>query len=496
MALSPLAAAQGAPKICQNLVGGTWRAASGAPTLEVRSPWNGAVIGKVAETSATEVDEIVRAAAAAFPGWRATPVKERVQYLFKFRELVLGKLDLLASQAAAEAGKTTQEARAGVLKGVEVLEFALSVPNLEDNAVLEVSRGVTCQISREPLGVVCGITPFNFPAMVPAWMYPIAIALGNCFILKPSEKVPLTSQVIGELWREAGLPAGVFSIANGGAATAGALLDHPGVAAAAFVGSTPAALAVYRRATEKGKRCLALGGAKNPLIVVPDADPDLTVQGVVDSFTGCAGQRCMAASLMIAVGDVETIIDQVVDKAAKIPLGIQMGAIIDKAAKARIESAIEAAAKAGATIRLDGRSPKTPVGADGGNWLGATVIDHCKPEMECVKTEIFGPVLSIVRVKTLSEALKLEAASTFGNATSVFTTSGAVAREVASSATSGMVGVNIGVPVPREPFSFGGTKQSKFGALDITGTGGVEFWSERKKVTIKWAAAADRNWMS
>lgn len=484
------------PIDCRHLIGGVWREGEPGTALEVHSPYTGALIGRVPQASSQLCDEAVRAAHKAFEGWRRTPIKERCQILFLYRELMLKSLDEIAQIAAAEAGKTLEEARAGILKGLEVTEFALSLQNMEQGASLEVSRGVTCQMQREPLGVVCGITPFNFPAMVPMWMFPIALALGNCFVLKASEKVPLTSQRMAACLIQAGLPPGVFSLINGKAETAAALIDHPLVRALAFVGSTPVARSVYQRATHHGKRALCLGGAKNLLILAPDADPAFTVRGIVDSFTGCAGQRCMAASLLIAVGDVDAILDKVIEEAQKLSLGQQMGAIIDKAALDRMHRIIAGAVSAGARLRLDGRTVSPPPGCEGGFWLGPTIIDGVSPEMECAKVEIFGPVLTILRVKHLSEALAIDAQNGFGNATSVFTSSGAVARLVAAESTSGMIGVNIGVPVPREPFSFGGTKDSKFGACDITGESAVEFWTQHKKVTSKWAPQQDRNWMS
>jgi malonate-semialdehyde dehydrogenase (acetylating)/methylmalonate-semialdehyde dehydrogenase len=424
------------------------------------------------------------------------PVKERTQPLFRFRELVLAQLDELAHLAAAEAGKTVDEARAGLLKGLEVVEFALGIQNLDEGGSLEVSRGVSCEVRREPLGVVAGITPFNFPAMVPMWMFPIAVTCGNAFILKPSEKVPLTPTRLGELMIEAGYPAGVFSIVHGGRAAVEALIDHPGVAAIGFVGSTGVARSVYARAAALGKRALCLGSAKNHLLVVPDADPAVTIPGVVASFTGCAGQRCMAASLLVAVGDVDPIIDGIVEAAGRVQLGADMGAIIDRGALDRLRSAIDRAAADGARIRVDGRAVPAPDGCAQGNWLAPTVIDGADPRSEAATRELFGPVLTVVRVPTLDEALALEEASGYGNATSVFTTRGAVARYVAERATSGMVGVNIGVPVPREPFSFGGTKDSRFGHGDMTGRAGIELWTQLKKITTKWTLQVDGSWMS
>jgi malonate-semialdehyde dehydrogenase (acetylating)/methylmalonate-semialdehyde dehydrogenase len=479
---------------CDNFVNGVFVKAK--QYSDVVSPWTGEIIGRVAMSGREDVQAAVTAATKVFPIWRATPIKERTTKLFKFRELVLEKLDFLANVAALEAGKTVAEAKAGILKGLEVSEFALSLQNMDSGGAMEVSRGVTCEYRREPLGVVTGIAPFNFPAMVPMWMYPIAVTLGNCFILKPSEKVPLTSQWMAELMHAAGFPAGVFQLVNGGRDAVEGLIDHPDVKAVGFVGSTPVAKALYARATSHGKRALCLGGAKNHLLVVPDADEKITVRGVVDSFTGCAGQRCMAASLMLAVGSVDHIINKIAQTASSLELGPQMGAIIDKSALERIRTAIADAEKHGAKILVDGRKANPPKGFEKGCWIGPTIIDRATPDMNCAQMEIFGPVITIVRVNNLSEAMALEAKSPFGNATSVFTTSGAVARFVADHATNGMIGVNIGVPVPREPFSFGGSKESKFGTCDITGESALEFWSQRKKITMKWAEQSDATWMS
>ncbi len=480
---------------CPNLIAGQWKPSTGK-MVEVTSPYTGSMVGKVPLSSANEVDEAVRGAHQAAEGWRRVPLKERTHILFRFRELVQARLDDLANRVALESGKTVAEARAGVLKGIEVVEFALSLQNLDSGGALEVSRGVSCEIRREPLGVVAGITPFNFPAMVPMWMFPIAVTLGNAFILKPSEKVPLTAVLMGELMMEAGFPAGVFSIVHGDRSAVEALVAHPQVQAVGFVGSTGVARAVYSMAAEHGKRALALGGAKNHLIVVPDADPDVAVDGVVASFTGCAGQRCMAASLMVAVGDVEPLIERIVERAAGIELGKDMGAIIDAGALERLHGAIDRGVSEGAVLRLDGRAVGAPGDYPNGTWLAPTILDNAEPGSYCASTELFGPVLTIVRVPTLDAALSLDRGNPYGNATSVFTTTGAVARRVAERAGSGMIGVNIGVPVPREPFSFGGTRASRFGQGDITGHGGVELWSYLKKITTKWELQSDANWMS
>jgi malonate-semialdehyde dehydrogenase (acetylating) / methylmalonate-semialdehyde dehydrogenase len=447
-------------------------------------------------SGAAEVARAVDGARAAAKRWAATPIKERVRPLLRFHELASARAEAVAETAASESGKTRAEALAGLQRGLEVVEFALSLPHVDRGGALEVSRGVTCEYRREPLGIVAGITPFNFPAMVPLWMFPIALTLGNAFILKPSEKVPLSAGMLGELLLEAGFSPGLFSIVHGDRATVEALIDHPEIRAFGFVGSSPAASQVHARATALGKRALCLGGAKNHLIVAPDADEAMTVKGVVDSFTGCAGQRCMAASVLVVVGSAGRVVDKIVERAASLELGREMGALIDAEARARLEAAIGRAETQGARIVLDGRKATPPPSFRNGNWLGPTVLDDVKPGMECAERELFGPILAVIRVKTLDEALALEQKSPYGNATSIFTQSGAVASYVSERATSGMIGVNVGVPVPRDPFSFGGTKASKFGHGDITGPGGVELWSNLKKITSKWAVSEDTNWMS
>jgi malonate-semialdehyde dehydrogenase (acetylating) / methylmalonate-semialdehyde dehydrogenase len=483
------------PVVCKNFIAGNWTEASPSQ-LDVESPYTGKVIGSVSLSSKQELDTAVKSAKDAFEGWSQIPIKERTQFLFNYKSLLEKNIDAVANCAASEAGKTVAEAKAGVLKGIEVVEFALSLQNMSLGSNLEVSRGVQCQARRIPLGVVAGITPFNFPAMVPMWLFPIAITLGNTFILKPSEKVPLTSMMIADLMNQAGYPKGVFNVVYGDKDVVGEICDHADIKAVAFVGSTKIARLVYQRANQTDKRALCLGGAKNHLILVPDADEDVAVPGIVDSFTGCAGQRCMAASLMVAVGDVGHIIEKIKDHAAKMKLGTGMGAIIDKASYTRILEGIAAAERDGAKIILDGRKSTPPKGYEGGYWIGPTIIDHATAQMDCATQELFGPVLTIVRTKTLTEALDMDRHNPYGNATSVFTTNGQVAEIVASQASSGMIGINIGVPVPREPFSFGGINDSKFGQGDITGSASLDFWSNWRKVTTKWKTQTDHNWMS
>ena len=485
------------PIRCKNLVGGAFVDVVTKDTIPVTSPWTGAVIGEVPMSRAADVDTAVALAKKASVGWAATPLRERCQVLYRFRDLVLRDLEMLAHRAASEAGKTVAEARAGILKGVEVTEFATALQNIPGGSVMEVSRGVSCEIRREPLGVVAGIVPFNFPAMVPLWMIPNALALGNSFVLKPSEKVPLTAQLLGALLAEAGLPEGVFSLVNGGVEAVDTILDHPDIQAVGFVGSTAIARKVYERGSKAGKRVLALGGAKNHLIVTPDADVDMTARAVLDSFTGCAGQRCMAASVLLAVGDIEPVLAKVEELAKNLALGSGMGAIIDRGALERLEAAIGRAEGEGAKLLVDGRGKKPSDSSyTGGNWLGATLLDGVRPDSEAGCQELFGPILAVVRVKNVTEALQIENANRYGNACSVFTTNGAVAEAVAAGAKAAMIGVNVGVPVPREPFSFGGMGESKFGHGDITGPSSIDFWTHNKKITRKWAPQDDQNWMS
>jgi malonate-semialdehyde dehydrogenase (acetylating)/methylmalonate-semialdehyde dehydrogenase len=472
---------------CRNLSGGVWEDDRNLPQREILSPYTGKLIGSVPLSTSATVDKVVRAALSAWPHWRSQSIRNRAEVLQKFRSLAIEAMPRLIDSVAIESGKTRVEAEAGLQKGLEITEFAVSLPNLELMNTLEVSQGVFCQFRREPLGVVAGITPFNFPAMVPLWMIPLALVTGNAFILKPSEKVPLTSQLLGELMLKAGIPAGIFSIVNGSAEAVDALTSHPDVKAIGFVGSTAVASHVYKTGTAAGKRVLALGGAKNHIIVTPDCDPELTARGILSSFTGCAGQRCMAASVLVTVGQVDHVLNRVCELASEHVLARDMGAIIDSGSLERIRIAIENSQKQGAKVILDGRS-KTPESKDfqSGFWIGPTVIDYATADMECAQMEIFGPVLTVIRVNSLAEAVTLSNQSIYGNAASVFTTRGDVAQYVASHSNAGMIGINIGVPVPREPFSFGGTKLSRFGHGDITGRSGLDFWSDLKKVTTTW----------
>lgn len=481
------------PEVRNYLNGGF--VASSLPVLKVHDPGDGSVISTVPLSSSAEVDAAVRGARAAFPDWSGLPIKERVQVLYRYRTLLERDIESLTALVSEENGKVYPEARAEVLKSIELTEFACSLPQITAGEVMEVSRGVECRIERFPLGVVASITPFNFPNMVPHWTIPNAIALGNCMILKPSELVPLSSSRIAELLHEAGLPDGVLQIVHGGKDVVEAICDHPGIDAVSFVGSTAVAKIVYRRATGTLKRALALGGAKNHLIVMPDADLEMTSSNVVASMSGCAGQRCMAASVMVAVSETDHIIQRMVDQVATIVPGNNLGPVISPEARTRIEGFIAEAEAAGATVLVDGRQTVVP-GKEGGYYIGPTIIDHVTPQMRIAQEEVFGPVLAIIRAKDIDAALAVENASPYGNAASVFTEHGGTARYVMERARAGMVGVNVGVPVPREPFSFGGWNESRFGVGDITGRGSIEFWTQSKKMTTKWNQEHGTNWMS
>ncbi len=485
----------------QSLIGGEWRV-GGGQKREVKSPYFGEIVGEYHEVTRSEVDQAVKAAGRAQLAWAQTPIKERSAVLYRVRTLLLERADEMSHLIALESGKTLAEGKAGLLKGVEVLEFALSLQNMDVGGRVEVSRGVYCEFRREPVGVVAGITPFNFPAMVPMWMMPIAIVLGNAFIWKPSDKTPLTSNPLAQVFVDAGLPPGVLSVLQGTRDTVENVIDHPGVLAIGFVGSTPVARSVYQRAAQNGKRVLALGGAKNHIVLMPDADPELVARGVGDSFTGCAGQRCMAASVLVAVGPCDSLLEKISSYVQQIQLGQDMGAIVNAESRDRLVKAVEQAEQDGAKVILNG-SHARPRGLAGmsekyanGFWFGPTMIDQVRPEMPVAQVELFGPVLSIIRAKTLSEALAIENQNPFGNAASIFTSSGAAAERFVREARAGMVGVNIGVPVPREPFSFGGLFESKFGHGDITGPSSLEFWGALKKITTRWGASVDHNWMS
>ncbi len=428
--------------------------------------------------------------------WEASFPVQRCHVLFKFRELLVQHAEEIARTVTREHGKTLVEARASVQRGIEVVEFACGVPSLiMGQSIQNIAREVDCETIRHPVGVCAGIVPFNFPAMVPLWMYPIAIACGNTFVLKPSEKVPLSSMMIGKLLVEAGLPAGVFNIVHGDKECVDALLHHPLVKAISFVGSTSVAKYVYETGTKNGKRVQAAGGAKNHLIIMPDADLDQAVSALQTSAFGCAGERCMAGSIAVGVGDVASrLVDNLVDKAGKMKVGrtdegadVDMGPVISREHMNRVASYIDIAAKEGASVALDGRKA-TPPG--NGFILGPSIFDQVQPDMRVAKEEIFGPVLSVIRAKTLDEALAIGRKSEYGNGASIFTRDGYAARQFKHHFNAGMIGINIGVPAPMAWFPFTGWNKSFFGDLHIQGTESIQFYTQQKMTMTRWFESA------
>ena len=454
-------------------------------TKDVISPVNGEVLSTVPLSTEAELEAAVTAAKAAFASWSTQTLRQRCDVFYRYRNLLQDNLDELSRICHEENGKTIGESKAEVLKAIELTELACSLPNLVAGETLEVSPGFDCSIQQAPLGVVSCITPFNFPIMVPHWTIPMALALGNTMIFKPSEQVPLSGARLAELLTQAGLPDGVFNVVHGDKQVVQSICNHADVEALTFVGSTPVAKTVYAQATATYKRALAMGGAKNHLIVMPDADVEHTAANVAASACGCAGQRCMAAATMVAVGEVDHIVEQVVNQSRALVPGENLGAVISADAKARIENFINEAEEQGASVLLDGRNT-TVEGCENGTYVGPTVLDNVTPEMNIASAEVFGPVLSIIRTGNLDEAIELENASPYGNAAVVYTQDGQVAREFTDRASSGMIGVNVGVPVPREPFGFGGWNDSRFGVGDITGRGSIQFWTQSKKITSHW----------
>ena len=464
-------------------------------TIPVWNPQNGEKLTEVTCSSKKELNNAVSSAKSAFYKWSNLTLKERVDFFYEFRNELKNNITSLANSICQENGKTFEEARAEILKGIELTEFACSMPQIIHDEIQEVSRGVECRSSHVPLGIVASITPFNFPIMVPMWTIPNAIVLGNCMILKPSEQTPVGASKIAELLKKSGLPDGVFNVINGDKNIVESICDHEDISAISFVGSTKIAKNIYQRATSNFKRCLSLGGAKNHLIVLPDANEEMASNDIIASMSGCAGQRCMAASAMLGVGEIDSIINKVASKAKTIVAGKNLGSVISEEAKIRIEKYIEEAEKSGAKIILDGRGVKVS-GKENGYYVGPTILDHVKPEMKIAQEEVFGPVLAIMRTNEIDEAIAIENNSQYGNASSVYTQDGNLANYVTERVSAGMVGVNIGVPVPREPFSFGGWNESRFGVGDITGKSSINFWTQLKKRTSKWNPSAKKNWMS
>jgi malonate-semialdehyde dehydrogenase (acetylating)/methylmalonate-semialdehyde dehydrogenase len=461
---------------------------------DVYDPATGQVTGHVDFASPAEVDSAVAAAKTAFESWKKVSLSKRAAILFAFRELVHDHTRDLAALITAEHGKVASDAAGEVARGLEVVEFACGIPHLLKGGFSEnVSTGVDSYSIRQPLGVVAGITPFNFPAMVPMWMFPIAIACGNTFVLKPSEKDPSASTLIAQLWAEAGLPEGVFSVLQGDKVAVDGLLQHPDVAAVSFVGSTPIARYVYEQGTTAGKRVQALGGAKNHMVVLPDADLDLAADAAVSAAFGSAGERCMAISALVAVEPVgDELIERIRTRISRLRIGpgtderAEMGPLVTGVHRDKVASYLDSGVTDGATLAVDGRAHPVIGGEPGGFWLGPSVLDHVAPGMSAYDDEIFGPVLSVARADSYQAAVDLVNSSPYGNGTAVFTNDGGAARRFVSEIGVGMVGVNVPIPVPMAFYSFGGWKNSLFGDTHMHGTEGVHFYTRGKVVTSRW----------
>lgn len=482
-----------------NYINGGWKRSSASDYLDVINPATARAITTVPMSPGAEVDEAVQRAAAAFADWRRTPAGERIQPLFRLKSLLEQHRDELARILTNESGKTLNESLGELQRGIENVETACGIPILMQGTNNEdIARGIDEHMIRQPLGVVAAITPFNFPTMIPLWFLPYAVATGNCFILKPSEKVPMSSQKLFELIDGAGFPNGVLQLVNGGKGTVDALLDHPTVRAISFVGSTPVAKYIYERAAANGKRAQCQGGAKNPVVIMPDADLDMTTRIMADSAFGCAGQRCLAASVAVAVGDAQDrFVESMADAAASrtvgygLDEGTQMGPVITGESKARIEGLIGKGADEGASVVVDGRGGRVD-GYEEGYFVFPTVLDHVPPGGEIARTEIFGPVLSVMRAGDIDEAIRIVNKRSFGNMACIFTASGAVARQFRYKADAGNIGINIGVAAPMAYFPFSGWNDSFFGDLHAQGSHGVEFYTQTKVVVERWPSEWSR----
>ena len=461
---------------------------------DIYNPASGQVSGTVDYAGPAEVDAAVAAATAALPGWRGTSLVRRSAVMFAFRELLRSRRPELAAVISAEHGKVESDAAGEVTRGLEVVEFACGIPHLLKGGFSEnVGTGVDAYSIRQPVGVVAGITPFNFPAMVPMWMFPIALACGNTFILKPSEKDPSASLLLAEMLAEAGLPDGAFNVVHGGKEAVDAVLTHPGVRAVSFVGSTPIARYVWETAGASGKRVQALGGAKNHMVVLPDADLDLAADAAVSAGFGSAGERCMAISVLVAVDPIgDELVAKIGERVAKLRVGpgtdakAEMGPLVTGAHRDKVASYLESGTRDGAVLAVDGREHPVTGGDPAGFWLGPSVLDHVTPQMSCYTDEIFGPVLSVVRAGSYDEALNVINANQYGNGTAIFTNDGGAARRFTNEVEVGMVGVNVPIPVPMAFYSFGGWKSSLFGDTHVHGTEGVHFYTRGKAVTSRW----------
>lgn len=476
-----------------NYINGAFQASQAAEFIDVRNPATAETLARVPLTPRAEVDAAAQAAQAAWEGWRRTPALERIQYLFRLKNLLEEQYKDIARTITQECGKTLAEAEAELRRGIENVEVACGIPSLMQGYNNEdIASGIDEHMFRQPIGVVAAITPFNFPGMIPLWFVPYALACGNCFILKPSEKVPLTSARLARLIDQAGFPNGVFQVVNGAKETVDAILDHPAIRAVSFVGSTPVAKYVYSRATANGKRAQCQGGAKNPVIILPDADMEMSTKIIADSSFGCAGQRCLASSIAITVGDARDIFrESIADAAASRKVGygldpsVEMGPVINAASQQRIIDLIGQGAAAGADLLVDGRTPAV-AGYEQGSFVRPTVLDNVDPRSAIAGTEIFGPVLSLMHVATVDDAIALVNAGSYGNMACIFTSSGAAARKFRSEARAGNIGINVGVAAPMAFFPFSGWKESFFGDLHAQGRHGVEFYTETKVVVERW----------
>ena len=481
------------PVIASNLVGGEWSAPSSIERVAVEDPATGETVGAVPVSGKVEVDRAVGAARQAFPGWRRTPVVERARVLFRLKALLDDHREELARRLTREHGKSLPEARGELQRGIENVEHAAGMPSLMMGDTLEdVASGVDCETVRQPVGVFAVITPYNFPVMVPMWFWPYAVAAGNVVVLKPSEQDPLAHHRVAELAGQAGLPPGVLNVVHGRGEAAEALAGHPDVAGVSFVGSSEVARKLYRHAGADGKRVQALGGAKNHMIVLPDADPDMVAESVVASVFGCAGQRCLAGSVVVGVGEsYEPVRERILDGAASLKVGcgfdadVDMGPVISGAHKNRVAGFIEQGERDGARLLLDGRAPDVP-GYPRGHWIGPTVFEDVEPGTPLGREEVFGPVAGLARASSLDAALAMLAASPYGNAASVFTQSGRTAREFRYRAGISMLGVNVGVAAPMAFFPFGGTRNSFYGDLKAQGKDAIAFYTDQKVVISRW----------
>ena len=480
-------------------IDGQWVESHAREWSEIINPATGESLGKVPLSDAAEVTKAIDAAAAAFPAWRRTPPEDRIQPLFKLKVLLEEHIDEISRLITQENGKTFTEAKAEMRRAIENVEVACGIPTLMQGYNLEdVARGIDEMMIRQPLGVVAAITPFNFPAMIPFWFLPYAIACGNTFILKPSEKVPLTMQRVFELMERIGLPAGVVNLVNGSKEAVDALLEHPDVRAISFVGSTPVARYIYATASARGKRVQCQGGAKNHVLVMPDADMETSSQVICESAFGCAGQRCLAVSVAVTIGEAQKKFrDMIADRASALRVGYgleqgtEMGPVINRDSKQRIEGLIEAGVSDGAKVLVEGRNPKIE-SYESGNFVKPTVLDGLPAGSKVALTEIFGPVLSLIHAEDVDEGLEILSRTAYGNAASIFTTSGAAARRFRHEALAGNIGVNIGVAAPMAYFPFSGWRDSFFGVLHAQGRDAVEFYTDKKVVIERWTQSLSR----